>query len=214
MACFFFAHALADLPKEIPPLRSGAIDPREPVYVVEVGAGHGKLSLLMLRQLSEMGDRLPAGVRLRYVMTDFTLSNVSKWSDNPKLQPFVRDGLLTFAAFDAERHSRVVTSSGEAVSGNPCIVIANYVFDTLRHDAYRLSVAHESPEEAATLEETLCTVSLPPSLAVPAAAAIASHTLPDAALEGAGEDPTAEHPALHTDLAAPYPKHQNHQSSE
>jgi hypothetical protein len=133
--------------------RSGARPTRAPrtgpVHVVELGAGSGRFAFLLLRQLRALaralgpawggGDR-PA---FRYVMTDVADSNVRAWGDNPALRPFVAEGLLDFARFDAERdrevallHAGTVLAPG-AVAG-PIVAIANYVFDTLSHDAWRV----------------------------------------------------------------------------
>ena len=120
-----------------------------PAYVVELGAGSGRFAFLLLRQLRSMlralvprwGDGSPPP--LRYVMTDFTESNLRAWAEHPALQPFVAEGLLDFARFDAERdreltllHSGAVLAPGTMTG--PVIAIANYLFDTLTHDAWRI----------------------------------------------------------------------------
>ena len=64
-------------------------------------------------------------------------------------------GLLDFARFDLEQDEALrLAVSGERVEKgklrNPCLVIANYAFDTVRHDVYRV--------RSGLLQEALVTV--------------------------------------------------------
>ncbi|HUE95068.1 MAG TPA: hypothetical protein VMN39_00320, partial [Longimicrobiaceae bacterium] len=110
----------------------------QPAYIVELGAGSGRFAFLLLRQLRTMlralvpgwGDGSPPPIR--YVMTDFTETNLRAWAEHPALQPFVAEGLLDFARFDAERdreltllHSGTVLAPGTATG--PIVAIANYL---------------------------------------------------------------------------------------
>ena len=129
--------------------RSGALA-TGPAYIVELGAGSGRFAFLLLRQLRALVRALgPAwgdgeGPPFRYVMTDVAESNVRAWGEHPALRPFVAEGLLDFARFDAERdhevalhHAGTVLAPG-TVTG-PLVAVANYVFDTLSHDAWRVA---------------------------------------------------------------------------
>lgn len=68
---------------------------------MEVGAGHGKLSFLLLRKLVELREFWPEGCRFLFVMTDFTQEDVDFWKQHDALDPFIRDDLLDFAVFSA-----------------------------------------------------------------------------------------------------------------
>ena len=70
-----------------------------PVTIVELGAGSGRLAFLILRSLF---DRSIESNRYRYVMTDFTESNVNAWRETEVFQPFIDAGVLTFRVFDAD----------------------------------------------------------------------------------------------------------------
>jgi tetratricopeptide (TPR) repeat protein len=114
----------------------------EPATIVELGAGSGRFAFLFLTALADLLRRSPAlGVRVRYVMTDFTETNVRFWEAHPALRPFVDDGTLEFALFDAEGQTAIqlrkggVTLEPGTVRG-PLAVIANYVLDGIRHDAF------------------------------------------------------------------------------
>lgn len=120
----------------------GQVSPLEPVYVVELGAGLGKFSYFMLQELEAM--RPVAGFdarQIRYVMSDFSWGTVRKWRRVEQLKPYLESGALDYAVFDAVKDDRVhlihgnVTLAPGAVA-NPMVVIANYVFDTLPHDAF------------------------------------------------------------------------------
>jgi hypothetical protein len=51
--------------------REGA-DKSQPVHIVEVGAGHGKMAFLMVTKLLELREFFPVERPFKYVMTDFT----------------------------------------------------------------------------------------------------------------------------------------------
>jgi hypothetical protein len=73
-------------------------------------------------------------------MTDFTSSNVRAWAAQPLFQPFRDAGLLEMGLFDMERDREIKLASGRALSAvnNPLVAIANYAFDTLVQDQFRV----------------------------------------------------------------------------
>lgn len=124
---------------------AGAHDASQPVYIVELGSGSGRLGYRLLRRLRTLmrGARL-AGLRVTYVMTDFTPGACDYWRGHPALSEFIADGWLDVARFDAERdESLTLEVSGRtldpATLRNPLIVLANYVFDSLPQDAFQLA---------------------------------------------------------------------------
>jgi hypothetical protein len=124
------------------------LDPKQPVTIVELGAGSGRFAYLFLRAIRAMLEDSPfSHLPLRYVMTDFTETNVSFWRSHDALQPFVREGVLDFAMFDAERDpSMTLLSSGVTLApgglANPLVVVANYVFDGIPLDAFRIDAGN------------------------------------------------------------------------
>jgi tetratricopeptide (TPR) repeat protein len=137
---FRFLRECALLPEDSP----FALDPERPVNIVELGAGSGYFGFLFLNKLIDLRELAPFPLpQFRYVVTDFTQSNVDFWRDHPCFQPFVEYGLVDFARFDAEKdesielsHSDETLAPGKTV--NPIVVIANYVFDSLVHDVFRV----------------------------------------------------------------------------
>lgn len=134
-----------------------ALDPGQPLHVVELGAGAGRLGYHFLEQLRPaLGLPLLSGPGLRYVMTDFADSLVAPLREHPRLAPWVAEGRLDFARFDAEAPEPLQLQVSGAVLGpeptaNPLIVIANYVFDSLPQDLFR-TVGGALEEGLVTLE--------------------------------------------------------------
>ncbi|MDQ0113305.1 tetratricopeptide repeat protein [Paenibacillus harenae] len=109
----------------------------EPILIVELGAGAGRLAYHVLHELCQLRDY--AGIPLppfRYIMTDLAMHNVTAWSEHPALQVFIGEGLLDFARFDAV-HDTVLnlvvsgTTIGEGDLKQPLIIVANYFFDSI-----------------------------------------------------------------------------------
>jgi len=107
----------------------------EPVMIVELGAGAGRLAYHVLIELSKLRDY--AGVTLppfRYIMTDLAMNNVLAWKEHPALQSFIAEGVLDFARFDAVNDTalNLVVSDITIREGDleqPVIIVANYFFD-------------------------------------------------------------------------------------
>src|SRR5712691_3658969 len=123
---------------------SAALDPDQPVYVVELGAGSGRFAYRFLKAFSALLEET-RGTRQRilYVMTDASASVVGYWRDNPRLRPFVESGVLDFAHFDLlelaplELLNSGVTLRVGAVA-NPVVLVANYIFDSIPQDAFTI----------------------------------------------------------------------------
>jgi hypothetical protein len=121
------------------------LDPSQPVYIVELGAGSGRLAFHFLRAL----DRLLAGspcrdVAVRYVMTDFAEANLAAWRAHPSLAPWLDAGRLDLARFDVACDEHLVLERSEQILArgalkNPVIAIANYVFDSLPVDGFSVA---------------------------------------------------------------------------
>lgn len=118
------------------------LDPRHPVYIVELGCGSGRFGFHFFDRLLELLGRSSLGhLPVRYVLTDFTERNLAPLRDHPALQPWIADGRLDFARYDAAEESVIrLERSGEVLSPrtlrNPLVVIANYVFDGIPQDAF------------------------------------------------------------------------------
>jgi len=112
-------------------------DARHVPHVVELGGGSGRFAYLFARQLRELAP----GLRFTYVVTDFSAERVASWAAHPSFASLVEEGLVDFAVLDADRPGQLeLVVSGRTLSPGslrgPVLGVANYVFDTLRHDAY------------------------------------------------------------------------------
>lgn len=145
--------------------RAAAGECEETVTIVELGAGAGRLAYHILRSLCELIEF--ADIALppwRYVMTDLPVRNVEGWRRHPALQPYIGQGVLDFAVFDAvnDREIRLTESQTAIRPGDlkqPLLVIANYFFDSIPQELlyvgdgriYACDVIIEQPESAGTL---------------------------------------------------------------
>ncbi len=142
-------------------IERGIIDPKEAITCIELGSGSGKFSFLCLTHLDTLRHTFGLEhLKFQYVMTDFTERIISYWEKQPQLKHFQEKGLLDYAKYDCyQTHPIKLKYSGEILDSNsrknPLIVISNYLFDTIPHDAFKV--------ENHTLYEGLITTSSPKS---------------------------------------------------
>jgi hypothetical protein len=130
--------------------RFGHVDPAEPLFVLELGAGIGRLAHGLLHVLAEPGDGAP---RVVYVLSDATESTLAFWRTHPRLRPLLDAGRLDLARYGVgsgeplvlERSGRVLAAGSLA---NPLVVIANYLFDVLRQDLFVIDGALDGERRA------------------------------------------------------------------
>lgn len=119
-------------------------DAAEPFTLIELGAGSGRFAFFFVTRFRALLALSPfAAVPFRYVMTDFTASNLDFWRQHDALAPFREAGLVDFALFDAERDEslRLEEAQRTIAAGtlaHPPVAIANYVFDGVTQDAFSL----------------------------------------------------------------------------
>ena len=118
------------------------IDPEQPVYILEPGAGTGRFAYHFLKRLLPMLEQPDLrGLRVVYILSDMVESNMEFWRQHPKLQPFVQAGQLDFAHFDALSDEQVqLEVSGITLSPgslrNPLIALANYFLCAIPMDIF------------------------------------------------------------------------------
>ncbi len=121
---------------------AGGIDPSQPVYIVELGAGSGRFAFLFLQRLQALLARSPfPTLSFVYVMTDFSEPVMASWQVHPSLQGFIQAGILDFARFDLEKDQslKLRVSGLELAHGglkNPLAVVANYYLDSIPQDVF------------------------------------------------------------------------------
>jgi tetratricopeptide (TPR) repeat protein len=131
------------------------------IYILELGAGSGRLAFHLLKCIDKLLEEseltLPP---FCYIMSDLPIKNVDFWKGHPSLQPFVEQGRLDFARFDAEHDQTIhlLNADKHICPGDldqPLVVVANYFFDSIPqellyvHDKqiYECWVSMQGPEE-------------------------------------------------------------------
>lgn len=120
------------------------LDLGQPFHIVELGAGHGRFGYLFLKRfLAIHQNSILREIPIHYVLTDLAESNLELLAAHPQLQPFIGNGTLDFARFDVESDEELLlrVSGDSLIPGtvrNPMVVIANYLFDSIPQDAFRI----------------------------------------------------------------------------
>ena len=130
--------------------RTNKLDRGAPVYIIELAAGIGAFANYFLHAIADLKQESSLrDIDIRYVMTDFTPTNLKATSEHPHLRPFAASGMLDFGKFDVDTDDAIQLKSGGTLGAgsckNPIVVLANYAFDTFRHDIFRIenSKLHE-----------------------------------------------------------------------
>jgi len=113
-----------------------------PFYILELGTGPGQFSYYLLKTLLQIQKKLGLeSLKIRYIMSDFTEKNIQFWESHSRLKPYIDQGVLDFVKLDLENgESITLYETGETLTRgsleNPLILIANYIFDTLKNDIF------------------------------------------------------------------------------
>lgn len=128
----FIAKRYAEL--AIAYIRDNIIDPAEPVYIFDLGAGSGRFAFLFLKAFKRL---LPEELKFKYILTDIAEPTLAFWQTQSAFQ----SDQVDFAFFHhAQEGNLQLVKSGEVIekSRNPVILIANYFFDTVPQDLFRI----------------------------------------------------------------------------
>lgn len=118
---------------------------KEKVYILELGAGHGRLAFHILKHLDRLismtGADLP---EYCYVLSDIVEGNLDFFQSHPQFESWFEKEQLDVAYFDAmESKELVLRNSGEQIVSyqleQPVIAIANYFFDSIPNDLFWIS---------------------------------------------------------------------------
>jgi hypothetical protein len=116
----------------------------EMVYLIELGAGHGRLAFHILKHLERLaaqpGHVLPPYC---YIISDIVESNLQFFEQHEQFQPYFKQGVLDVAYFDAvESQELLLRYARKTVLPTsltqPLLAIGNYFFDTLPNDLFRV----------------------------------------------------------------------------
>ena len=116
---------------------------KEPVMVIEVGAGNG---LLASRIIHRLQSRLPASgdgpVPFEYYLTDGAESNLEHWKQIPRFKHLTDQGVLKLGTLWIDDKLAIKTEFGvvteEDLGNRPVVVVTNYLHGTIPCDLYRV----------------------------------------------------------------------------
>ncbi|MDF2866615.1 MAG: hypothetical protein K0S11_85 [Gammaproteobacteria bacterium] len=135
-----YAHTIVRYTQDL--IRTKQCNLKKPIYILEMGAGAGLFSFYILKALRKLQQQLAlTKIKFKYIMADLTLANIEFWERHPNLQPYLQEGLLDFAYYDSEEKQPIYLKHAAiplTKLKNPLVVIANYVFDSLKHDFFRI----------------------------------------------------------------------------
>lgn len=115
---------------------------KDPIYIVDLGAGHGRLAFHILHILEELISRSEKNIpEYCYVLTDISPSNIHFFENHPQFQKFFNSNKLDIAFFDGtDSLDMLLLKSNKLIekgSLNSSIVcIANYFFDSIPADLF------------------------------------------------------------------------------
>ena len=111
------------------------------VYILELGAGHGRLCFNILEHLEKLMEANECKKKYCYVLSDIVEENLSFLSKHPKLKKYYESGVLDLSYFDAtESTDLVLRNSNKTLTfeelDHPILTIANYFFDSLPNELF------------------------------------------------------------------------------
>ena len=114
----------------------------ETVYIIELGAGHGRLAFHILKHLQKLESLLDIELpSFCYILSDIVEGNLTFFKDHPQLQTYYEQGVLDFAYFDAIGSKEIHLQHANKTIlpkdlSQPIIAIANYFFDSIPTDLF------------------------------------------------------------------------------
>ena len=125
----------------------GELDQSQPIYMIELGAGSGRLTYHLLLRFFDRLDNSPSSpltdYQFLFVMTDFVPETLSFWQNHPHFQRWIETNRLDFAHFDALAPKPLFLNNQQTRIdrnrlSNPPVIIANYFFDSIPQDSFSI----------------------------------------------------------------------------
>ena len=116
----------------------------EIVYIIELGAGHGRLGYHILKYLDHLTEAMEIQLPpYCYILSDVVEKDLDFFKNHPQLQDYYQQGKLDYAYFDAVETDEIyLRYADKTISkkelNQPIIAIANYFFDSIPTDAFLL----------------------------------------------------------------------------
>ena len=116
----------------------------ETVYLLELGAGHGRLGFHILKHLEQLIQGYDASLPpYCYILSDIVEQNLHFFLAHPQFQDYFAKGVLEVAQFDIEQEGEIYLQySGSKLVPEELeqsvVAIANYFFDSIPKDLYSI----------------------------------------------------------------------------
>lgn len=107
------------------------------VYVLELGAGHGRLAYHTIKHLEKLTNQIQIDLPpYCYVLSDIAEKNLEFFADHHQFQEYYEQGKLDVAYFDMVSSDTIeLRKAGKTIDScdlnQPLIVLANYLFDSI-----------------------------------------------------------------------------------
>jgi len=114
----------------------------ETVYILELGAGHGRLAFHILKHLEKLETSIDTKIPpYCYVISDIVEENLIFFADHVQFESFFKRGILDYAYYDASQGDEIyLRYSQKTISKNqlnqPIVALANYFFDSIPTDLF------------------------------------------------------------------------------
>lgn len=115
---------------------------KETLYILELGAGHGRLAFHILKHLEQLVHSSNSVLApYCYVLSDIVEDNLNFFMEHPQFQNYLEAGLLDIAYFDAISSQEIAMRyNGKTILKKeleqPLLAIGNYFFDSIPTDLY------------------------------------------------------------------------------
>ncbi len=112
------------------------------VYILELGAGHGRLAFHVLKHLEQLAEKVNLDLPpYCYVLSDIAQENLTFFEEHPQFKSYHKKGLVDVSYFDAiESQVLDLRYANKKISSNdleqPILVLANYFFDSIPNDLF------------------------------------------------------------------------------
>ncbi len=112
------------------------------VYILELGAGHGRLAFHILKHLENLTRSINTETPpYCYVLSDIVEDNLTFFRQHPQFQTYLENGLLDTTYFDATKSKELfLRHAQKKISpkglNQPLLIIANYFFDSIPTDLF------------------------------------------------------------------------------
>lgn len=107
-------------------------------FIFDLGSGCGKFAYFFVKSLLDFGID---STRFSYVLCDMVQENLDFCKEHPRMQALINLGCVDFACFELYASKEIYLQQSGSVfesSSGPLFLIANYFFDTVCQELYKV----------------------------------------------------------------------------